>query len=228
MTHTANLQNTQFQDTINELAMSDRLPDAAQIEAAIQSCPGFAAEITEFAIELAMEMLLEDDVEVAVAEDMEGISPLVNRALSVFENERFKCNQAEEAEASSDEVALETKSLRQTVQVGDPFASMDRGAFRKFGQAINANSIFATKVRDKQIIGTTYPHEFLELFAQALNESIEYAVEFVGSSLGLRPKAKEFFKADVRPDQTMQQTFKDAVRDCGLSEDQQRFLLNLK
>ena len=57
--------------------MSDKLPDAAHIEAAIQICPEFATEITEYAIELAMEMLFEDDLEIAVADDVDAVSPMV-------------------------------------------------------------------------------------------------------------------------------------------------------
>ena len=228
MTPMTHQQDAQFQDAINELAMSDRLPDAAQIEAAIQNCPEFATEITEYAIELAMEMLFEDDAEIAVAEDVEGTSPLVSRALSVFENELFNSRQAEAEDANSNIAAPETKSIRVTAQGGDPFAKMDRREFRSFGKTINANSVFAAKVRDKQIIGATYPCEFLELFAKGLNESLEYVVAFVGSTLEPQPRTNEFFKADVRPDQTMQQTFEDAVKDCGLSQDQQYFLLSLK
>lgn len=225
MTPMTHQQNAQFQNAINELAMSDRLPDAAQIEAAIQNCPEFATEITEFAIELAMEMLFEDDAEIAVTEDVKGVSPMVSRALSVFENELFNSRQAD---ASSNIAVPESKSVSVTAQGGDPFAKMDRGEFLNFGKTINANNVFAAKVRDKQIIGATYPREFLKLLAKGLRESLEYVAEYVGSALSPSPRANEFFKADLRPDQTMQQRFEDAVKDCGLSQEQQCFLLNLK
>lgn len=210
-----------FQDAILELAEANRIPDAELLETVVGRYPEFAAQITEFAVELTIDMLLNGGQDQEIPADLEEVSPMVGRAISNFENELFRRKQETDTSGETAGMAPETKTA-------DPFASMDRGNFRAFAAAIHANNLFAMKIRDRQINPATIPKRYLEMIAESLSISLSRLEEFLSLRTDRLTTGNQFFKADDKPNHNLQQSFDDAVSDSGMTDDQQSFLLGLK
>lgn len=218
--HTAQ-SNPILHDAFIAMLEAEKLPDAQLVEEIVGEYPEFAAEITDFAVELAIDMLVnsDDDPEVLVMQD--EVSPLVSRALSSFQNELFI---RERSQAESD---IDQKSIAPETKVIDPFANMDRRSFGEFARSIHANKIFAVKLRDRQIIPTTMPKQFLELVADKLNSTVEMLITYLNGRDRRPATGNQFFKADDRPNHDLQQSFAEAIANSGLDEDQKQFLQSL-
>lgn len=209
-------------DAFIEMLEADKLPDAQLVEDIVSEYPDFAGEITDFAVELAIDMLVnsDDNEDVVVVQD--DISPLVSRALSNFQNALYMREQAlSPSNDVSATVAPETKMI-------DPFASMDRKSFGEFARSINVNKIFAVKFRDKQIKPATIPHRFLEIVAEKLNSTVELLLIYLNGQDRRPAMGNQFFKADDRPNHDLQQSFDEAVESSNLTEDQKKFLQGMK
>lgn len=210
-----------YQDAILELIEADKLPDAELVEDVVSHYPEFATEITDFAVELAIDMLVNAGEEQEVPVDLEEVSPMVARAISNFENELFLRNQES---AENDKTA---KAAPEVTTV-DPFASMNRQSFRAFATAIHANKLFAIKIRDQQIRLTTIPVRYLEMVAESMRISLDQLREYLSRRNGRFATGNQFFKADDKPNHELQQSFDEAVADSGMTDEQQQFLLGLK
>lgn len=210
-----------YQDAIQELIEANKLPDAELVEGIVRQYPEFASEITEFAVELALDMLVNKDDEQEAPVDLEEVSPMVARAISNFENELFLRDQELAKEDESSTMAPEVKMI-------DPFASMDRKSFRAFANAIHASTVFAIKIRDQQITLATIPSRYLEMIADSLSVNLDQVRVYLSRRIGRLAPGTQFFKADDKPNHDLQQSFDDAVADSGMTTDQQQFLLGLK
>lgn len=215
-------QSEQFlQDAIFELMEANRLPDAQLVEDVVSEYPDLAAEITDFAVELAIDMLINSDRNEEAVVVQDEVSPLVSRALSNFENELFLRDSSSKADDVTARVAPEVKSL-------DPFAVMDRKSFGQFARSIHANKVFALKLRDRQIRPDTIPLRYLELISECLKIRLDQLLIYLNGS-GHRPAmGTQFFKADDRPNHHLQQSFDEAVESSGLTGDQIQYLMSLK
>ncbi|UXX85296.1 hypothetical protein [Roseovarius pelagicus] len=215
-------QSEQFlQDAIFDLMEANRLPDAQLVENIVSEYPDFAAEITDFAVELAIDMLINSDRNEEAVVVQDEVSPLVSRALSNFENELFLRDSSSKADDVTSRVAPEVKSL-------DPFAAMDRKSFGQFARSIHANKVFALKLRDRQIRPDTIPLRYLEITSECLKIRLDQLLTYLNVS-GHRPAmGTQFFKADDRPNHELQQSFDEAVESSGLTGDQIQYLMSLK
>ncbi len=221
MTPTTVHTDAHYQDAIQELIEAGRSPDAELVEGVVSQYPEFASEITEFAVELALDMLVnKDDVQLAPV-NLEEVSPMVARAISNFENELFLRDQELAKETESSMIAPEVKMI-------DPFSSMDRKSFRAFVTDIQASTVFAIKVRDRQIRLATIPLRYLEMIADSLRIPFDQLREYLSQRNGRLAHGTQFFKADDGPNHDLQQSFDDAVADSGMTDMQQQFLLGLK
>lgn len=210
-----------LQDAILELLAAEKLPDADLVEGVVHAYPEFAVEITEFAVNLAIDMLINPVNEAELSVSLEETSPMVARAMSNFENELFEKQQSSESDREGSNSTAKTSTI-------NPFARMDRTGFRAFATAIHASTIFAMKIRDHQIKLATIPLKYLEMIAQALPLSLEQLRDYLNHRNGRLAPGNQFFKADDKPDHNIQQSFDEAVATSGLTEEQQNYLLSLK
>jgi hypothetical protein len=173
--------------------------------------------LTDFAIELVVDSLSRDEP-VDTAIDTATVSAPVSRAMSTFQNALY-ANRA----AKSDAVA---QRERHAVAVDNPLALLDRKSFRQLAQDLNANSVFVCKLRDRQIELKTMTEGFLKLLAGKLRVLPETLTAFFAERRApvVQP---QFYKSKEKPKDGPQQTFDEAVRTSGLTEEQQRHLLSL-
>jgi hypothetical protein len=202
---------TPLRNILYELALVQPVPDAALVDEFVRHYPEYASDITEYAIELALDTLLAHhepiDAPAAVT------SPSVARAMSRFYNRLSAVRKEVNARAS----ALPT--------VENPFITLTRPAIRALAQRLKASTVFVMKLRDRLIRGDTMTEGFLRCLAEELGIQLESLVmHFAAPALIQRGT---LFKAETRPEAGEKQTFEEAVRSCGLTPEQQSYLLNL-
>ena len=107
----------------------------------------------------------------------------------------------------------------------NPFAGLDKAGMRAVARALNANTIFVMKLRDKRILPETMTPGFIAAAAQALNAANDDFRDYVGAPRAMAGRRR--YKSDVTPEAGEKETFRDAVLGAGLSPEQSAFLLGL-
>jgi hypothetical protein len=207
---------TPLREVLYRFSLSRPIPDAELLDAFIRRYPEYAAEITDFAIEVAVDAALGD--EDAIVQAVEPtVSPVVSRAMSRFQNHLFAARR----------VRLATPAREPTPPsvTENPFAVLDRTAFRRLAARLNANTVFVAKLRDRQIDPDTMTTGFRKRVAEELGVPLDVTVaHFAAQAEGQAP---QFYKAEQKPVAIPRQSFEDAVRSSGLTVEQQRYLMSL-
>ena len=200
------------------LSIGQEVPDAKLLDDLVRRYPEFAEELTAFAITIAVDALrcerVNDDSKQAI--DPSAVSPAVSRAMSHFQN-RLHAVAADEAAATNT-----------SAEVGDapnPFANLTRGEFSAVASGLNANTVFVVKLRDRQIEVNTMTPGFQRRVAEELNAPVDVVVAHFAASQ--EAAVGQYFKSEGKPEIGARQSFEDAVKSSGLSEAQQKRLLEL-
>jgi hypothetical protein len=216
-----------LRDALYELAAGKETLNAEVLDDVVRKYPKYAEELTSFAVELALSALREKAAEAAEAAiDYDGkVSDVVSRALSRFHNRRHAVKTAGSAEESTRGASSSTTSLFIPEEVFNPFSSMSRETFRDVAKRMNANPLFMTKVRERQI----EPSTITDGFRRRLASEVGVPLEVIAAHLAAAPATSthQRFKADDKPQIGAKQSFEEAVRTSSLTEEQQRHLLSL-
>ena len=200
-----------LQDIFYEFAVAQEIPDAALLDDFIRRYPEHAKALTDFAIALALESAAATKAQPAMPSD-EPVSSAVSKAMSQFHSRLYDIEQA----ASGDTPAGE---------IPNPFASLSTAEIRALGIRLNANTVFAMKLRDRGIRPDTLSHGFLRHVASTMDVPVALVqAHFAGES---HVSSTAFFKSEQKPEATEKEAFDEAVRTSGLDTAQQEFLLNL-
>lgn len=218
MNQTVTTEATTLREALYALSMAKDIPDAGTLDDVVRSYPRYSVQLTEFAIEMALECL-RGDAAAAAAEaaiDPSVTSPAVARAMSRFQNRLH-------AVAAADTGA---RRLSPSAEVANPFDRLSRDRFRAVAATLNVNTAFLLKLRDRQIDPRTMPTAFPARVAEAMSAPMDLVVAHFHAHRAVGAGAK-FFKADTKPNDGGCQSFDEAVRGSGLTEEQQRALLSL-
>ena len=199
-----------LRDAKYHLALATPLPDAELLDEMVRRFPEHAADLTEFAIALAVDRLGATDDDTLETSSTE-ISSAISKAMSRFHNRLYA---EKKAALSSSEGS-----------VSNPFASMPRNELRAFAGAINANLPFVMKLRDRQIREDTMSEGFKRRVTEALKVPHDVVIAHFSALAEVRLDAR--FKAEGKPEPGAKQTFEEAVRGSGLTPEQQEYLLKL-
>jgi hypothetical protein len=209
---------TPLRDAMYAMSLAKPIPDAELLDDFVRRYPQHADALTEFAIELAIDALMDRDTEQDIPVDPDTISPVVSRVMSQFQNRLYGCRQARTA----------TPPARAaTAFVANPFAPLDRAGFRALASRIDVNAAMLSKLRDRQIAPVTIPKRFCTFVA----DEMDIPEEALTAHLFAVPEisqARQFYKAEGKPVATARQSFEQAVQNSGLSEEQQRRLLSFR
>jgi hypothetical protein len=208
-------------DVLYALAVAMPTPDPKTLDEFVRKHPQHAAALTEFAVELALNAQSIGDEE--GDESFDGVvSPAVSRAISHFQNVSFELEQRRLPDD------LEKKGLPETPKsFGNPFTSLSTEGFRAYAAALGANSIFVMKLRDSRIEPESiYARPgFCKVAADGLHIPVEALLAHVSSVPTV--SAQQLHKSDSKPVAAKRETFEEAVRNSGLTPDQQRRLLEM-
>jgi hypothetical protein len=201
-----------LRNVLYELALAKPIPDAALVDEFVRRYPEFASDLTEYAIALALDAIAAQNE--PVDKPSAVTTPSVSRAMSRFHNRLYAVRKETDAEAAKVAPAVE-----------NPFAKLTRSEIRALGQRLHANTVFVMKLRDRHIRRETMTEGFLRRIADELGVLLENIVAHFAAPAYIPSSAH--FKAETQPEAGEKQTFEAAVRSCGLTPEQQNFLLNL-
>jgi hypothetical protein len=221
MNQAPNTKDSRLREALYELSLAKDIPDPRILDDIVRRYPQFAEQLTNFAIELALDTFLIDEAADAAeaAVDLNNVSPAVSRAMSRFHNRLHAVHQA--ISIKQTECALPPEL------VDNPFEALNRQDFRAFAKRIGANTVFVSKLRDRQIEPDTITNGFKQLIADELKASLDVVVAHFAATGGATTVNRQFYKADYKPNNDQRQSFTDAVISCGLTEEQQKHLLSL-
>jgi hypothetical protein len=202
-----------LQDALYALALAKPAPDAAVLDDLVRRYPQYAAQLTDMAVELALEILADRDEE-PILEDVSGTSDAVGRAMSRFQNRLYAVKKSRQPANTS--TAPETTN---------PFSSLGRAELRGLGSRLGGNTVFAMKLRDRVIDPDSMTDGFRRHVADSMRAPLDVVVaHFAGLSA---MAAHAHYKAEQKPAIGRKQSFEEAVRSSGLTPEQQAFLLSL-
>lgn len=209
-----------LREALYALAVAARTPDAQVLDEIVRQYPQFADELTDFAVELALDSLPEAASEAEeAAVDPSNVSPVVSRAMSRFHNRVYALRRA--ADKAPTGRALPSESVH------NPFAGLSREEFRAVASRIGANTVFVAKLRDRQIDPETMTDGFKRLVANEVKVPVGLLSAHLEATRGATAESAQFYKADDKPKHDQQQSLADAVRSSGLTVEEQRRLLSL-
>lgn len=208
------------EEALYQLATEKDYPDAELLERVINDHPDHAEALTRLAIEIVMDRL-DGDAAVGDSDEDEDLSLAVSRALSRFENALF-----EQHQTNANRAPMETKAAIRPAAIANPFAQLDTKDFRAFSKRLGANTIFATKLRDRQIDVSTMTPGFIAHAAKNLPAEQDLLLAHLSAAPTVS-SSTSFHKADDKPTSGGQQSLDDAIRSSNLSETQQAALLSL-
>jgi hypothetical protein len=203
-----------LRDVLYEFSLAKSFPDARLVDQFVRQYPEHASEITDFAIELAIDAMEGENGSMRATEA--SVSPAVSRAMSRFQNRMYAVRHGEGGGSAG---ALESSTVQ------NPFAALDRTAFRRLAGGLHANILFVAKLRDRQIDPSTMTAGFRKCVATQLGVPLDLVVaHFSGPT---KSQAPQFYRAEEKPVTRVRQSFEEAVRSSGLTAEQQHHLMSL-
>jgi hypothetical protein len=136
------------------------------------------------------------------------------------EAELCAASQAEQSKAIDAALAgIEEPAL------ADPFVSASPQQLRELATALDANVVFVACLKDKMIDVATMSEGFLSAVARFFSSSLERVRASLSEPPRLAPAME--FKAKGKPGGAQKQSFEEALRSSGLSDEQQEKLRSL-
>jgi hypothetical protein len=207
-----------LRDVLYALSIAQTVPSAELLDEYVRRYPEHSEVIVDWAIDLAVEALRDASLEESLAVDDDIPSPAVLRAMSHFQNTLFKSKRTGGPEEDS--------SCMSSATMTDPFYALDREHYRALARAINANSVFLGKLRDRQIDPSTITEGFQRRVAEELHIAPDVIAAYLSNERSSR-LARQFYKSDQKPEACAQESFESAIHSSGLTSDQRAYLLSL-
>lgn len=210
---------TSLRDAMYTMSLAKAVPDADLLDDFARRYPQYADALTEFAIELAIDSLMHRSDEEDVPADADATSAVVSRVMSQFENQLYERRQAR---------AATPPARAATASVENPFAALDRQGFRALVSQLDVNSAFLSKLRDRTIEPISIPRAYCRHLAQEMDEDADAMAAHLYAPQESVAAGLQLYKAEGKPAATARQSFEEAVKTSGLSEEQQRKLLSFR
>ena len=223
MSNPTTRQDEVLSDAMYELCLDERPLNAELLDEYARRYQESARELTEFAIELAMDRLrasgggdgapLKDEASGA------AMSPAVARAVSRFQN-RMHGHRAGKAQHLTQASGPGTSG-----PAVNPFAGLSPEQYKRLVASGGFTSLFVNKFRDRQIEPGSIPLAFAEELSNALPLAVPVEVMVGHFAAAQAVLGGQMFKADQKPELGRRQTFREAVESSNLPAETRRRLL---
>lgn len=110
-------------------------------------------------------------------------------------------------------------------KLADPLTTATREQFKEIAKALKVNTLFLSRLRDKQIELSTIPNQFIERLAACLEVSVEIVKSFLNSNPTISSAVS--FKAEGTPETTNKISFEKAIETSSLTDEQLNELKSL-
>lgn len=211
--------NRSLRDLMYDMSLAKHIPDPELLDDLVRQYPQHAEALTEFAIELAIDALLDREVDEDIPADPEAVSPVVSRVMSQFENRLYERREAR---------AVPPPLRAATSSAVNPFAILDRAGFRALVARLDVNNVFLSKLRDRIIDPATIPKGFCRHAADEMDEDLPTLCDHLYAPQESPVHARQFYKSEGKPAAPSRQSFEEAVKSSGLTDDQQCRLLSFR
>ena len=213
---TSNHHTTPLEEVLYQFSLAKPEPDAELIDEFVRRYPEYAAPITDLAVSIVLDSARGNDEEFENDVEPSG-NQAVSLAMSRFQNRLYEVRHAKPA----DQGVASTKPG----PVENPFSTLDRTAFRELATRMHCNTVFVGMLRDREIDSNSIPGGFTRRLGEEMSAPPELlAAHFAAEST---IPHRQSYKADEKPCVGGKMSFEEAVRSCGLSEEQQAYLLGL-
>lgn len=209
-------ETTPLRDVLYAFSLENRAPDASVLDEFVRKYPEYAGELTDFAVEMVVDAAL-DHQDISSEGETGRISPAVSRAMSRFENRLFEVRQSQ--------LLRSTATSTRSTSVQNPFTVLDRTAFRALANRLHANNLFVSRLRDREIDVNTMSEGFKRRVADELSAPLDLVAAHFSAEAQI--ERRQFYMAEEKPQVSRKTTFEEAVRNSGLTEEQQSYLLAL-
>jgi hypothetical protein len=190
-------------------------PDAELIDEFVRRYPEYATAITDLAVSIVLDAARGGDEEDDDAPA--SVSPAVSLAMSRFQNRLYEVRQTKPAPQAVHSAEAD--------QAQNPFSGLDRNAFRDLAGRMHCNPFFLGMLRDRDID----PDTITGGFTRRLGEEMSIPPELLAAHFAAEQTVRrgQYYKADEKPRVSGRVSFVEAVRGCGMAEEQQAYLLGL-
>lgn len=204
-----------LQDVFFELVSSVERPDAETLEDFVGRYPQFAAELTDFAVEWALQDLLpaeESSDEAGGAGDEPGTSAVPTSAVTTaMRRFRERLAELDQAAGAADGATVPGAGT-------DPFAGRGPAELARIASDLGLDKTIMAKLRDRKIVADTVPRALRQGLAEHLEVPLPaIAVHLSGPAV---VQAGVSFKAPEAPRTGPKEPFAEAVRRSFLPEEE--------
>jgi hypothetical protein len=210
------MPRTPLRDVLYAFSLAKATPDAELLDEYVRRYPNHAEVLTDFAIEMIVDAA-KDAIEGTPELGELKVTETVSRVMSRFQNRLFDMRGGEATDAGHVSSSI--------VPVTNPFAVLDRKAFRELTRSLQANPVFMAKLREREIDPGTMTDGFQRRIAAETRAPLDLVVAHFGARSEVR--AGQFYRANEKPTSASKQSFEEAVKTSGLTEEQQRYLLSI-
>lgn len=212
----SNRPTTSLEEVLYQFSFAKPEPDAELIDEFVRRYPEYAAPITDLAVSIVLDAARGAD-EDAENDAEPSVSQAVSLAMSRFQNRLYEVRRTKPAPQA-------TVSAK-AGPVENPFSTLDRAAFRALAARMHCNTVFLGMLRDRDID----PKTIRGGFTRRLAEEMSVPPELLAAHFAAEQTVphRQSYKADEKPRVGGKVSFDEAVRSCGLSEEQQAYLLGL-
>ncbi|MGD0446711.1 MAG: hypothetical protein ABSA39_22475 [Edaphobacter sp.] len=210
------MPRTPLRDIFYAFSLAKEMPDAELLDEYVRLYPNHATALTDFAIEMIIDVANGQSEGTSEFGELK-VSATVSRVMSRFQNRLFDSRGSEATRAG--------QGSRSLLPVSNPFAMLDREAFRELTRSLQANPVFVAKLRDREIDSSTMSDGFRRRIADETKVPLDLVVAHFTARAEV--SAGQFYKAGAKPAAPPKQSFQEAVKTSGLTDEQQRYLLSL-
>jgi hypothetical protein len=205
---------TPLDEVLYQFSLAKAEPDAELIDEFARRYPEYATALTDLAVSIVLDAARGGNEE---EDGPASVSPAVSLAMSRFQNRLYEVRQTKPAP--------EAVRSAKPDQVQNPFSGLDRGGFRNLAGRMHCNTFFLGMLRDRDID----PETITDGFTRRLGEEMNVPPELLAAHFAAEQTMSErqHYKADEKPRVGGRVSFAEAVRDCGMTEEQQAYLLKL-
>ena len=196
-----------LEDALQELLASAEAPQAEALEEILGRYPEYSAELTDFAVEWALQDLLP-----APSGDGDGDGASVEASAIPAALERFRARLDEQGAARVAEAARVS-----------PFADRSPAELSRLATRLGLDKILVAKLRDRKIVAETVPEELRHGLANELGVASSVIAAHLAAPATIPQGAN--FKAQQAPEAGAKESFAEAVRRSSLTEDKKHHWL---
>ncbi|QBR02492.1 hypothetical protein [Paraburkholderia pallida] len=202
-----------LREVLMQFSVEQDIPDRRLLDFYVEKYPQFEHQLKSLASQLMDDSLstdaCEDEKNNIDSHDIEEAA----LAVSLFQTRFFEETGRIFGQSEEDATTIENR-----------LGSLAKQAYRNLASKLCINTLVLNQLRDREIDAKTIPQRFVQRFACEMHSSVEAILRFLNLPPVISPMAS--FKANDKPRSETKESFEQALKNSGMSEEQIRSLLD--